>query len=123
MTEQQMEARPDNGAGTPADGQALGSSASRQISWYETFAYATRIAVQHGVQLGHGGLPIAGTQQWCGLPDDDARKLLSLIMGGVREALINDIHQETLQQAGADVHGGDDWSWLAPTVQRRHRID
>ena len=123
MTEQPMETRPVTGAGTPADGQALGSSASRQISWYETFAYATRIAVQHGVQLGHGGLPIAGTQQWCGLPDDDARKLLSLIMGGVREALINDTHQAAVQQAGTDVHGGGDWSWLAPTVQRRRQID
>ena len=95
----------------------------RQVDWYPVYRYASQIASHHGVVLEHRALPVAGTPSWCGLPDDDARKLLSLVLGGVREALTNDMHQEAVQQAGADVHGGDDWGWLAPTVQRHRQID
>lgn len=95
----------------------------RQVDWYPVFRYASQIAIQQGLVLDHRALPVAGTPSWCGLPDDDARKLLALLLGGVREALSNDAHQEALQQAGTDVHGGDDWSWLASTVRRHNEID
>jgi len=109
------EAHPNTGAGVPP--------VTGQVDWFSVFRYASQIAAQHGVVLEHGALPVAGTPSWCGLPDADARKLLALILGGVREAITNDAHQEALQQAGVDVHNGDDWRWLAPTVRRRREID
>lgn len=108
------EARPELGAGSPA---------SRQVNFYETFAFASRFAAQHGIQLDHRALPIAGTLQWCGLPDDDARKLLAVVLGGVREALTNETHQDAIAQAAEDVHGGEDWSEVSRQVRRRREID
>lgn len=102
------------GAGTPV---------SRQVNWYETFLYASRIAAHHGVVLGFGGLPIAGTQQWCGLPDDDARKLLSLILGGVREALSNETHQDAITAAGEEISAAENWTAAARQLLRRSEID
>lgn len=114
MTHDNADARTQTGAGTPA---------FRQVSCYETFTYATRIAAQHGIELDLGRLPIAGTLQWCGMPDDDARKLLSLLLGGVREALANEMHQDAVEQAGRDIWAGEDWSAVARQVQRRREID
>lgn len=110
----QTEARPDRGAGSPA---------SRQVNWFETFAFASRFAAQHGIPLDHRALPIAGTLQWCGLPDDDARKLLALVLGGVREALTNNIHQDAIAQAGKAISAAEDWSRVAKQVRRRREID
>jgi hypothetical protein len=76
---------------------------SRQVSWYETFTYAARFAAEHGIDLLNEGLPIPGTPRWCGLPDNDARKLLSLLFAGVREALANDARQAVLAEASADI--------------------
>ena len=84
MTMQPQEARP-TGAGSPA---------SQQVSWFEVYSFASRIAASHGTELHH--LPLPGTPPWCGLPDDDARKLLALVLGGVREALQHEIKQEHL---------------------------
>lgn len=109
-----MEARTQQGAGSPA---------SRQVNWYEAFAFASRIASQYGVTLDHRELPIAGTLQWCGMADDDARKLMALVLGGVREALANDAHQDALAQAGEAISGAADWSQVSRDVRRRHEID
>ncbi|ORA69343.1 hypothetical protein BST23_01455 [Mycolicibacterium elephantis] len=116
MTHQKIEqeARPDSGAGSPA---------SRSINWYETLIYAGRIAAQHNVALDHRDLPIPGTMQWCGLPDGDARKLLALILGGVREALTNSSRQDAIADAGEAVWEAENWSQVAQQVQRRRQID
>ncbi|WP_460358982.1 DUF2742 domain-containing protein [Mycobacterium sp. ZZG] len=117
------EARPDTGAATPAYPTEEIPQSSRQVSWFETYTYAMRIAAQHDVVLGLPSLPIAGTQQWCGLPDEDARKLLSLILGGVREALSNEIHQDAISEAGEDIWKAADWSAAARRLLRRSEID
>lgn len=114
MTEAAREACPQSGADTPA---------SRRVNWYETFAFASRFASQHSIQLDHSVLPTAGTLQWCGLADDDARKLLALVLGGVREALTNDTRQDAIAQAGEAISGAEDWSRVAQQVQRRREID
>lgn len=114
MTEAKTETRPKTGAGSPA---------SREVSWFETFRFANKIAAQHGVVLDHRALPIAGTLQWCGLPDSDARKLLSLLLGGVREALANDARQQAVHDAGEAVWEGEDWTDAARQLLRRREID
>ena len=78
---------------------------------------------QPSILLDHRALPIAGTLQWCGLPDDDARKLLALVLGGVREALTNNIHQDAIAQAGNAISAAEDWSRAAKQVRRRREID
>jgi hypothetical protein len=87
------------------------------VDWYVTYEYATKFAADHGITL--SDLPIAGTQAWCGMPDDDARKLLSLILGGVRDALTNDQHQEAMTDAGREIAGAENWSALAQRVRYR----
>ena len=57
------------------------------------------------------------------MPDDDARKLLALVLGGVREALANEIRQDAIEEAGRGVWEGEDWSQVARQVQRRREID
>ncbi|GAA1681631.1 hypothetical protein MMUR_05540 [Mycolicibacterium murale] len=98
MTHAKTETRPLTGAGSPA---------SAQVNWYSTFAFAERFAAGQDVQLAN--LPIAGTPAWCGLPDDDARKLLSLVLGGVREALNHDVEQEHRAAASREVSGSARW--------------
>ncbi|CAN5552563.1 hypothetical protein BH11ACT7_BH11ACT7_31240 [soil metagenome] len=80
---------------------------SRQVSWFEVHTFAERFAVGQGETL--ADLPIAGTPTWCGLPDTDARKLLALVLGGVREALANDTRQEQLADASRDVAEAARW--------------
>lgn len=108
MTEHDnAETRPQSGAGYPA---------SQQVDWYETFTYASNIAAQHGLSLDHRVLPIAGTPQWCGVPDDDARKLLALILGGVRESLNHEVEQERRATASVDVSKSADWSAIGRRI-------
>lgn len=107
MTNQKnVETRPLTGAGSPA---------SQQVSWYEVFRYAERLAADHGVALDHH--LIAGTPQWCGMPDDDARKLLALVLGGVREALANDARQTALAEASHEISAAADWSAVAQRIR------
>ena len=95
----------------PADEEAPaqrgGTPASREISWYSTFLFAERYASDHDVALDN--LPIAGTPAWCGMPDDDARKLLALVLGGVREALNHDAAQAQLIDASHEVAAAAKW--------------
>ncbi|KUI37597.1 hypothetical protein AU195_18285 [Mycobacterium sp. IS-1496] len=109
-----MDTPASTGGGTPP---------SRQVNWYETFRYAAHVAAQRGVALDHRELPIAGTLQWCGMADTDARKLLSLILGGVREAITNDARQDAVRDAGEAVWEGEDWSDAARQLLRRREID
>lgn len=102
MTEQKMEARPDRGAGTPPF--------SRQVNWYSTFEFARTLAADNGVNLDR--LPIPGTPRWCDLADDDAAKLLALVLGGVRDALRNDTHQAAMADASREISSAATWSKL-----------
>lgn len=100
-----VEARPDTGAGSPQ---------SRQVAWFEVYRYAERLSTSHGVGLDH--LPLPGTPAWCGMDDDDARKLLALVLGGVREALNHDAAQEHLADASKKIATSEDWSALARRI-------
>jgi hypothetical protein len=98
--------RSQSGAGYPA---------SQQVSWFDTFTFAANIAAQHGLSLSldHASLPLAGTPQWCGMADDDARKLMALILGGVREALYYDARQASMAEASREISQAADWSRIS----------
>ena len=100
------EARPDRGAGAPP---------SQQVSWFEVYAFAERLAARQGVDLDHQ--LIAGTPRWCGMPDTDARKLMAVVLGGVREALNNDVDQEHRAAASREISHSADWSAVAQRVR------
>ncbi|MEX3644327.1 DUF2742 domain-containing protein [Mycolicibacterium porcinum] len=105
-----VEARPDNTIGA-------GSPQSRQVSWFEVYRFADRLATSHDVALNH--LPLPGTPAWCGMDDTDARKLLALVLGGVREALGNEIHQDAMAEASQAISAAADWTATA-RAQLRH---
>lgn len=92
---------------------------SRQVSWFEVYQFVERWArssstPDHELDL---QLPIAGTPQWCGLPDDDARKLLAVILGGIREALNHEVVQEHRAAASRDLASSTDWSTIARRIR------
>lgn len=95
---QNTEAGPDTGAGLPV---------SRQVAWLETYDYIVRLAAEHHVVLDLTA--VAGTPQWCGMPDGDARKLMALLVGGVREALANDARQAAMAEASRSVSAAANW--------------
>lgn len=99
------EARTDHGAGSPA---------SQEVNWYETLRFAERWAANHGVALDHH--LVAGTPQWCQMPDDDARKLMALVLGGVREALTNDTRQAAIAEAQQEISADYDWARISRQV-------
>ena len=107
MTEPKIETR--------AAHRGAGSLQSQQVSWFEVYSYATRFAASHDVGLNH--LPLPGTPQWCGLPDDDARKLLALVLGGVREALVNETRQERLADSAKAIASAVDCTALAQQIR------
>ncbi|WP_131813251.1 DUF2742 domain-containing protein, partial [Mycolicibacterium fortuitum] len=76
---------------------------------------AERLATSHDVGLNH--LPLPGTPQWCQLADTDARKLLSLILGGVREALNHEVVQEHRAEASREICAAADWSAVARRIR------
>ncbi len=90
-----------------------GGTPSRQVNWYEVYRFAERWASANGQHVVGNHALIPGTPQWCALPDDDARKLLALILGGVREALSNDIHQAAMAEASRQIANSENWSAVA----------
>ena len=125
MTDQKnVEARPDRGAGTPAmrttsyeDVDLERNCASRAVAWFEVYSFAERFAASHDVALNH--LPIPGTPAWCGMPDDDARKLMALVLGGVREALNHEVAQERRADASREISAAADWTALSQRIRNR----
>ena len=94
------------------------SPSSRQVAWFETYTFASRIAAQRGYSLTAAQLPAPGTPTWCGMPDSDARKLLSLLLRGVQAALADDATQAASADASREISTAADWRALA---QRTHR--
>ncbi|XTP33444.1 DUF2742 domain-containing protein [Mycobacterium sp. TJFP1] len=111
MTEQQMEARPDDGAGSPAS--------SQEVSWWAVHQFLSAVVEQ----VKNTTLPWAGTPAWRELDDTDPRKLLSVAIAGEHHVLRVEIGQEQRAQAAEDVWGGADWSEAARQLPRRREID
>lgn len=87
---------------------------SRQVAWFETYTFVARLAANHGVIVDYTLIP--GTPQWCGMADDDARKLLALLLGGVREALSHEARQDATVDASHEIASAADWSAVARRI-------
>ncbi|ADT97185.1 DUF2742 domain-containing protein [Mycolicibacterium gilvum] len=112
MTDKKIvDARADNGAGTPAS--------SQEVSWWAVHQFVS--ALVH--QVKNATLPWAGTPAWRDLDDDDPRKLIALAVAGEHWALRVEIGQERRAQAAEDVWAGADWSAESQKMLRRRGID
>jgi hypothetical protein len=87
-----------------------GAPASRQVSWFEVYRFAERWAAGHDLDLLDHDLLVAGTPQWCAMSDDEAHKLLALVLGGIREALNHEVAQEHLADASREIAGCQNWT-------------
>lgn len=102
----------------PEHGVLQKNTVSRQVAWFEVYSFAQRFAANHDLDLLDIHL-VPGTPAWCQMADDDARKLLSLVLGGVREALANDTHQAAIAEAAQEISGAADWTALAQRIRGR----
>lgn len=95
---------------------------SRQVNWFEVYSFAARWAARccsyDEDLLDYDGV-IPGTPQWCAMPDDDARKLLALILGGIREALRHDVDQEHRAEAARAIAESTNWTTQAGRLRGR----
>lgn len=100
-----------------SEGAAGGYPPSRSVSWFEVFKFVERWVRSKSSEDLDLHLPIAGTPQWCAMPDTDARKLMAVILGGIREALNHEVVQEHRAAASQAVASSTDWSTIARRVQ------
>lgn len=114
-----MPAPPGTGTRTAIDRPKY-TAGSRQVDFFATYEFANQIAGQHGYNLTVDPLPIAGSLAWRGMPDDDARKLLSLLLRGVHATLADECRQEQLTAAAKAVSTAADWAAVAQ-AHRRHQ--
>ncbi|KRD04956.1 hypothetical protein ASE48_20155 [Mycobacterium sp. Root265] len=98
---------------------AGGYPSSCQVSWFSVYQFAQRWASSRGIDLLSNDLVIPGTPAWCSMSDDDATKLLSLILGGIREALLHDVDQEHRADASRAIAEATDWSTQANRLRGR----
>lgn len=111
-----MSSRPNEDA--PAD-RGGGYPSSSQVSWFAVYQFAERWASSHDLDLLVHDLVIPGTPAWCSLSDDDARKFLSLILGGIREALSLEVDQEHRADASRAIAEATNWSTQANRLRGR----
>ena len=110
MTNNRKEASPNVGAG-----RLLLTAA---VDWWPTYRFVSDYAQRHQLPLDYH--LIAGSAEWCQLPDTDARKLLALMVGGVRDALTQDVRTEAWSQASIAIStGGENWTTQAQRIHNR----
>jgi hypothetical protein len=94
----------------------LTSTSSRQVAWLEVYLFVAPLLAEVAPR------PVAGTPDWCALPDDDPRKLAAVIEAGVQQALRIDTEQATKAQAAQDISLAEDWRQLAQDVRNHESI-
>jgi hypothetical protein len=110
----------DSNEVAPGD-SAGGYPSSCQVSWFEVYKFVERWARPSSSSDDELDLqlPIAGTPQWCAMSDDDARKLMSVILGGIREALQHDVVQEHRAEAAHAIAESANWTTQANRLRGR----
>ena len=103
MAEQEnVEARPDIGAGSPA---------SRQVSFEPVYELLSPL-------LGDPGL-IPGTPVWCQLDDTDPAKWQAVLWAAVWWTVAQDARQAAQSDASREISAAADWSALAQRIRGR----
>jgi Protein of unknown function (DUF2742) len=90
------------------------SSASQQVSWWDTHVFITELVAQHN------DLPIAGTPRWCALDVSDPRKLVALALDGVHHVLRKETAQAARSEASRAIAAATDWPAVAREIQQRN---
>lgn len=84
---------------------------NQQVSWWEVHEYVAPTLDQAG------SWPMAGTPEWCALPDDDPAKLAALYDAAQHWALRVDTCQEAACQASRDISAAADWAAIGQRVK------
>ena len=87
---------------------------SQQVAWYEVHTYVAPILEAVG------SWPMAGTPEWCALPDSDPAKLAALLDASRHWSVHLDSLQEASAEASRDVSGAADWSAVATAIFSHH---
>jgi hypothetical protein len=86
---------------------------SRSVSWFSVHEYVEPLLAAV-VQW-----PMAGTPEWCVLPDDDPVKLAALYDAARHWALRLEVNQAALSETSRDVSAAADWAAIAREIHGR----
>jgi hypothetical protein len=87
---------------------------SQQVSWWSVHTFVTPLLTSVGTW------PMAGTPEWCALPDDDPVKWAALFDAARHHALRLDVNQAALAETSRDISGAADWPAIATEMVQRH---
>jgi hypothetical protein len=89
---------------------------SQQVSWWCVHEYVDPYLKSAGTW------PLAGSPEWCALPDDDPRKLAALFHAARDWCFRMELNAEALigAQASQAISAAADWSAIAVEYQQRN---
>ena len=90
---------------------------SQQIAWLPVFEFARAEAALFSIDLMGDRLPVAGTPDWCRLPDGP-RKTAAVLLLGAQHALALDMRQEDRAEASKAIATSADWPAVAREVRQ-----
>jgi hypothetical protein len=127
MTE--VRGRPGNNAGAATHTAAQSCNAkpntagrqqrlvsSQQVSWWSVREYV------RPVLLRAGSWPMVGTPEWCGLADDDPRKIAAVFDAASHWALRVELCQEAQCQASQAISADADWAAIAQHISNHNEF-
>jgi hypothetical protein len=86
------------------------------VSWWSVVEHVQPILDAAGTW------PMAGTPQWCALPDDDPRKTAALFDAAQHWALRLETGQQQAAEASHDISAAADWPGIANEIRRRREV-
>lgn len=89
---------------------------AQQVSWWSVHLYVEPLLAAVG------RWPMAGSVEWCALPDDDVRKLAAVLDGGRHHALRVETAQVALSEASRDISGAADWTSVSREMLQRNAV-
>ncbi|ODR00273.1 hypothetical protein BST27_08215 [Mycobacterium intermedium] len=69
-----------------------------------------------------GSWPLAGSLAWQALDDTDPKKLASVLDGGRRDTLRNDMIGAALAEASQAISASADWTAIARSIGRHREV-
>ena len=87
---------------------------SRAVSWWSVHEYVEPLLAAVGQW------PMAGTPEWCALPDNDARKIAALYDAAQHWSLRVESCQAARCEAARAVSASADWTSIARAINQRN---